>query len=443
MKNTETITQARQWLKDADAILITASNGLSISEGLNLFSSDKLVEVLGKYQEKYHFRNLLEVFQYPYENQVDKWAIFSRIVECYSNQYSPSAVMKYLKDVISDKPYYAWTSNVDHQLALAGFNNLLEVEGNWQEARYTEGGKQKVISFKEIAHNLVEKDVKGELTQADIDELLAKYPKLNLNMIGEDFSLDEEKVHNFADFVQKYQDQNLVILELGIGPNNRPIKESSMQLVATHPKIHYIIVNLNQLYIPEIIRPQSIGIKGTIINSLRALTGETENNLEVIAPISKTELSKMRSEEEKYLQNFYPNYLVEPSHYQGQISMYMTLDKDTPAHFHLMQEGQSWMYSMGDSVQAYCFTPNGKFYTVRLGLDKTKDEVHGFYVDPGTFVAFESLNNTGAGFAQLSGSLPMNKEIEILTPKVDNLISVFPKQKDIIERLSVKNEEIE
>lgn len=436
MKNTETLKQAQKWLKDADAVLVTASNGLSISEGLNLFSSDKLAEVLGKYQDKYHFKNLLEVFQYPYENQVDKWAIFSRVVGHYSNRYVPGKVMKNLKNLVGDKDYYIWTSNVDHQLALAGFEHVLEVEGNWQEARYLEDGVQKVISFKEIAHDLATKDFNNELTQADIDNLLAKYPHLDLNMVGEDFKLDEGKVDKFASFIQKYQDQNLVVLELGIGPHNRPIKEPSMQLVAAHPKMHYISVNLNQLNIPDMIRPKSIGIKGTINDALTALNNRPINDLEVLAPISGTQLAKRKREEEKYLQDFYPNYLVEPSHYQGQMTMYITLDKDTPAHFHLMQEGQSWMYSMGDSVQAYCFTPNGKFYTVKLGLDKSKDEVHGLYIDPGTFVAFESLNNSGAGFAQLSGSLPMGNGIEILTPKVDNLVSVFPNQKDIIERLS-------
>ena len=42
------IKTAQKWLNDADAILITASNGFSISEGLNLFANDqKLVTVLG------------------------------------------------------------------------------------------------------------------------------------------------------------------------------------------------------------------------------------------------------------------------------------------------------------------------------------------------------------------------------------------------------------
>ena len=40
------IKTAQKWLNDADAVLITASNGFSISEGLNLFANDqKLVTV--------------------------------------------------------------------------------------------------------------------------------------------------------------------------------------------------------------------------------------------------------------------------------------------------------------------------------------------------------------------------------------------------------------
>ena len=46
-----------QKIKDADAILIGASNGLSITEGLNLFADDEAFENLFKdYKEKYGFR---------------------------------------------------------------------------------------------------------------------------------------------------------------------------------------------------------------------------------------------------------------------------------------------------------------------------------------------------------------------------------------------------
>ena len=52
---TNAVKIAQQWLKDADAILVTASNGFSISEGLNLFANNsKLSTVLGDLVEKYN-----------------------------------------------------------------------------------------------------------------------------------------------------------------------------------------------------------------------------------------------------------------------------------------------------------------------------------------------------------------------------------------------------
>lgn len=441
MKN-NVLTQAKKWLDNADAVLITASNGLSITEGLNLFSSEKLAEVLGKYQEKYHFTNLLEALNYPYQDQVDKWAVSSRVVEYYSNNYKPGKVMSDLKKLIGDKDYFAWTSNVDHQLALAGFKNIIEVEGNWQQASYQEDGERKIIEFGPIAHEIVTKDLAGKLSQADIDELFDQYPGLEIDTVGENFELDPAQISGFEKFIDNYRNKKLVILELGIGPNNQLIKQPSMQLIAGNEKMRYITINKGEISIPDLIRPQSIGISGTIDAALSALNGEKASGLEFVESVSAEKLEKQKGQEAKILQKFYPNYIAQPSHYPGQMSMYLTLDKDTPSYFHLVEEGQSWMYSMGDSVMAYCFTAAGKFYTVRLGLDKTKDEVHGFYVNAGTFVAFESLENIGAGFAQLDGNLPMKNGVSILTPNPTKLSEAFPKQKELIERLSVKNNEI-
>ena len=64
---------SNQWIKETDAILVTASNGFSISEGLNLFTNDKkLREVLGDLVDKYHLYNLLLALGYPYPNQLDQ-----------------------------------------------------------------------------------------------------------------------------------------------------------------------------------------------------------------------------------------------------------------------------------------------------------------------------------------------------------------------------------
>lgn len=94
------------------------------------------------------------------------------------------------------------------------------------------------------------------------------------------------------------------------------------------------------------------------------------------------------------------------------------------------------MYSMGDAAIVHCFTSDGQYYKVRLGLDKKKKEVHGFYAEAGTFIAIESANDTGAGFSQLNTDIPTNSSGEILIPRKDKLLQLFLDQREIIERLT-------
>lgn len=118
--------------------------------------------------------------------------------------------------------------------------------------------------------------------------------------------------------------------------------------------------------------------------------------------------------------------------------MYMTIDKSHPSHLHMIQDGQSLMYSLGDAAIVHCFTQDGQYRAVRLGLDKTKKEVHGFYVNAGTFIAIETADDSGAGFSQVSAGISGNASGEILVPRVDQLTKLFPNQKGLIRRLSVE-----
>ncbi|AJY61440.1 cupin domain-containing protein [Lactobacillus helveticus] len=157
------------------------------------------------------------------------------------------------------------------------------------------------------------------------------------------------------------------------------------------------------------------------------------------APEAKPQLThEQKAKQDKIMQQFYPNYMVDSGIRPGSHPMYLTIDKDHPSLLHTVQYGQSWMYSIGDAAIVHCFTQNGKYYKVRLGLDKNKDEVHGFYADPGTFIAIETAENNGVGFSQISTELPDGNDGAIYVPGKDKLLQLFPAQRDIIERFSVK-----
>lgn len=61
------IIQATQIIKDADAILISASNGLSISEGVNIFANNQAFhQYFSDFQTKYGIQSILQGASYNF-----------------------------------------------------------------------------------------------------------------------------------------------------------------------------------------------------------------------------------------------------------------------------------------------------------------------------------------------------------------------------------------
>ncbi|WP_125771651.1 cupin domain-containing protein [Companilactobacillus furfuricola] len=435
------ITTAQKWIKNADAILVTASNGFSISEGLNLFANDqKLHEVLGDLTDKYNIPNFLTAFGYNYSNELDRWRAYGRITEYYSHNYHPGKLMSSLKKIIGDKPYYIWTSNTDHHFALAGFNNIFEIEGNWLNGICRAHPKEHgITNLQDKLHNIYSKDQQGTLENDDIPKCDQCGEPLSLNLASENFQIDQNQLEGFSSFVQKYQMDNILVLELGIGPNNQMIKGPSTQLIAATEKSRYITINKGQVSIPDIISERSIGFSSSIDDAFESLLTGKDLGLKITGPKGpQPELSPTQQQEQtEFLKQIFPSYMIERGIRPSELSMYMTIDTEHLSHLHLLEQGQAWMYSLGNSALVHCFTKDGKYYQVKLGLDKSKKQVHGFYIEPGTAVAFEDLNDNGAGFSQLNGSIPSNSSGQVLIPKKDALIEMFPGQADVINRLSI------
>ena len=110
-------------IQEADAILIGASNGFSISEGLNLFADNEAFEDLfGDFKRKYGISNILHGSFMKYPTEEEKWAFSSRLVNHYSGGYKGSKNTDALKEIIGDKTYFFVTSNGENHFELAGFN---------------------------------------------------------------------------------------------------------------------------------------------------------------------------------------------------------------------------------------------------------------------------------------------------------------------------------
>ena len=88
-------------LKEADAILIGASNGFSISEGLHIFADNQAFEeVFGDFKRAYGIRNILSGLFSDWPSEEVKWAFLSRLIHHYSIGYTGSPNTEALKTLI-------------------------------------------------------------------------------------------------------------------------------------------------------------------------------------------------------------------------------------------------------------------------------------------------------------------------------------------------------
>ena len=221
----QNIEKARIKLKNADAILIGASNGLSISEGYNIFADNEMFRrQFGDFRDHYGIKSVLDGVFAKHMSHDDYQKYLERLVKLWVDDYIPSVVMTDLRAIVGDKPCFVLTTNADEHLEKAGFtpDNVWEIEGTFWDL------------------------VKGDAPKD-------KQPRLN-------------------ELISHWHGRNIVLLELGIGSRNRLIKLPMMQLALRETDATYITLNLpHEIYVPDEIAAKSIALPGDIADTLKQL----------------------------------------------------------------------------------------------------------------------------------------------------------------------------
>ena len=143
--------------READAILIGASNGLSITEGLHLFADNAAFdELFGDFKQKYGLHCILQGMMAGWPSEEEKWIFWARLIHHYCGQYQPTPVMNDLKAIVGEKDYFVVTSNGEGHFELCGFDptKIYEVEGNWFTMQCARPCHDTLYSSLEVAEKL-------------------------------------------------------------------------------------------------------------------------------------------------------------------------------------------------------------------------------------------------------------------------------------------------
>lgn len=268
-------------IRDADAILIGASNGLSISDGYHIFADNEWFrENFGDFRVKYGIRNLLQGMFFVFSSPEEQWGFFSRLAYRAHYTQEPSHMMKNLYRLASDKDYFVVTSNGEDHFTPVGFlpERIFEMEGKLTEYRCSKQCHDMVYNNRTDIMRMAEEEKNGVVPT----KLLPHCPKCGSLMepnLPKDPSFFQtsgwkKKALEYQNFTQKYHDKKLVILEFGIGWCNQMIKAPLMKLAEKEPNSTYITFNKGELFIPEGIKEKSIGIDDDIAFALEQIMKE-------------------------------------------------------------------------------------------------------------------------------------------------------------------------
>ena len=268
------ISQAINLIRDTKIILIGAGAGFSASAGYT-YSGERFKKYFADFEEKFGFQDMYSGGFYPYKTAGEFWAFWARNILCNRYDQPESTVHKKLLEIVKDKDYFVLTTNVDHLFQNNGFDKskLFYTQGDYGLFQCPTPCHNKTYDNE----NLVREMNAHEKNLSVPEKYFPRCPKcgevMTTNLRVDDLFVEDEgwKIHSYyyQKFLQKHTDSEIVYLELGVGANTPGIiKYPFWRFTLNNPKAHYICVNKGEIYFPEELEKQGIGIDSDIAEFL-------------------------------------------------------------------------------------------------------------------------------------------------------------------------------
>lgn len=243
------IIQAKQAIKQADYIIIGAGAGLSTAAGL-LYSGEKFKKDFKEFIEKYHFEDLYSASFYNFKTQEEKWAFFAKMIKLNRYNETPLKLYQELYEIVKNKEYFVLSTNVDGQFYNSEFDRkkVFEIQGDYSYLQCENACHNKLYNNKE----LVEKWTHNTKNCKIPSNLIMKCPvcggNMDMNLRKNENFVQDSNWYNMSqkydEFLNKIQNKNVVLLEIGVGFNTPGIIRFPFeQMTANNVKTTLIRIN--------------------------------------------------------------------------------------------------------------------------------------------------------------------------------------------------------
>lgn len=258
-------------LREADAVVIAASNGFDIADGYNQFAcDDAFLRMFGDFHRTYGLTSMLQGLAARWPSTGERWAFLRRLIAYGYRDYRPTPVMRALDSLTRKTPRFVVTCNCNGRLERAGFSPeaLLETEGSFARLRCTRTCSDETYVVEEVDLDGCQDVPTCPRCGAPLD--VAADDRGGVDAL-EPFRSQHER---FRAFLAEHRDENLVVLELGVGQGNRAIKAPLMDWAERASRAGYVVLNRDESLLPNLPAGRTAALRGDLVELLPALAAE-------------------------------------------------------------------------------------------------------------------------------------------------------------------------
>lgn len=132
----KTLSVAKRWIDEADAVLICAGAGMSVKDGEMVYVNPQDFARFYPWFLKWGYKTSYEVMGLgsdPRVPQTAKWAIWAKHMHLQRWEFEPNEGYTVLLNMVKDKDYFVLSSNVDACFERSGFtkDRIYTPQGEW------------------------------------------------------------------------------------------------------------------------------------------------------------------------------------------------------------------------------------------------------------------------------------------------------------------------
>lgn len=217
----ERISFLRQAVQEADHIIIGAGSGLTTAAGID-YAGDDFRREFAPWIERYGFTDLYTSSFYPFETPEEYWAYWAKHI--WFSRYRTGATELYRTLLHRFPEAFIVTTNVDAQFELAGFptERIFATQGDYRWFQPASGSPKTLVDNREWVFRVLPLIHDCRIPTEMIPSMPDGSPaSLNLRVddtFVEDFHWHQQ-ARRYTDYVHRASQNNLLLLEFGIGYN--------------------------------------------------------------------------------------------------------------------------------------------------------------------------------------------------------------------------------